>query len=137
LADGATLERHLPRRTVITAGFSLAVISAQETEQLDLFGAADRLLRGGETHAGFSQLREQLVHRSGQHRGQLLDCYVRHFLFTPDLPAIANLFAMLRRGPCLQQWKSKDQVLRAAIINAAARFSSTPSIASSISSSVA
>ena len=89
LADGATLECHLPRRIVITAGFALAMVAAQKTEQLDLFGAADRLLRVGETHAGFSQLREQLVHRSGQHRGQLLDCYVRHFLFTPDLPAIA------------------------------------------------
>ena len=89
LADGATLQGDLLGRAVIARGFALAMVAAQEAEQLYLFLAADRLLRVGELHPGFLELREQLVDRSGQHRGQLLDCYVRHtcvLLTYPRLP---------------------------------------------------
>src|SRR5690606_32539065 len=117
LADRPAFQGHLPGGAVFAGALALAVIAAQETQQLDLFLAADRLLRVGELHAGFLKLREQLVDRRGQHCGQLLDCYVRHSLSTPDLPANIPPHRTSASGLPRDGRSATDQVSRAYIIN--------------------
>src|SRR3546814_10792217 len=63
LFDLAPLECYLARSGFFGGGVILAMRAAQKPEQFELLGAADRLIRPAELHAGLGELLEQLVYR--------------------------------------------------------------------------